>query len=406
MIGSVSTGGPLRPSRRVFLAGAASLVAWAQMPRFAFAGSRDPRFVVVILRGALDGLAVVPPVGDPAYAALRGDIAVGAPHLGGATALDGIFALNDAMPNFRARFAAKQALIVHAVATPYRDRSHFDGQDVLENGSVGPRLADSGWLNRAVAALPAGEGVRPAHGLAVSPIVPLVLRGAAPVFTWMPNNMTATGPDTAERLMQLYAHTDPQLAGALSAGREIDRMAGGGMQPGGNQAAQFRAVADGAGRLLAEPDGPRIAALSFDGWDTHAKEGPEDGRLDGLLGALDGALDALASSLGPAWNDTVVTVVTEFGRTVHVNGTDGTDHGTGTIALVLGGAVKGGRVIADWPGLADAELYQGRDLKPTTDLRAVFKGVLRDHLGIGEKSLAGTVFPDSLGVRPMDGLVA
>jgi uncharacterized protein (DUF1501 family) len=406
MTDHASASGSFRPTRRLFLASAGSFVAWAQMPRFAFAGTRDPRFVLVILRGAVDGLAVVPPVGDPAYTALRGDIAVGAKGVGGASPLHGIFALNDAMPNFRRRFQSGEALVVHAAATPYRDRSHFDGQDVLENGTNGPRLAETGWLNRAVAALPKGDAVRPVHGLAVSPVVPLVLRGAAPVFTWMPTDLPATGPDTAQRLMDLYSHTDRNLANAFSAGQEIDRMAGGGGRPGGDISAQFRTIAAGAGRLLAQEDGPRIAALSYDGWDTHAKEGPMVGNLDKLLGALDGALEGLAVQLGPVWKDTVVAVVTEFGRTAHVNGTDGTDHGTATMALLAGGAVRGGRVVADWPGLAPNQLYQARDLRPTTDLRAVLKGVLRDHLGLSERVLATEVFPGSLPVRPLGGLVA
>ncbi|MBN9017158.1 MAG: DUF1501 domain-containing protein [Rhizobiales bacterium] len=407
MTNDLSKGGLAHPSRRVFLAGAASLVAWSQMPRYAFAGqSRDPRLVVVILRGALDGLAVVPPIGDPAYASLRGDLAVGAPKIGGASQLDGIFALNDAMPNFRRRFASGEATVVHAVATPYRDRSHFDGQDVLENGTENPRFSDSGWLNRAVAALPKGDAVRPVAGLAVSPVVPLVLRGDAPVFTWMPTNLQASGPDTADRLLSLYTHSDQELARIFAAGRKIDMLAGTGGAPGRDMAGQFRSVAAGTGKLLAREDGPRVAAISYDGWDTHAQEGPEDGRLDKLLQALDGAFDALALQLGPAWKDTVVVAVTEFGRTAQMNGTDGTDHGTGTVALLVGGAVRGGRIVADWPGLGPTQLYQGRDLKPTTDLRAVLKGVLRDHLGISERVLANDVFPGSLMAKPLDNLIA
>ncbi|HWJ71661.1 MAG TPA: DUF1501 domain-containing protein [Kaistia sp.] len=397
----------LAPTRRLFLASAGAFVAWAHMPRAAFAGTRDPRFVVVILRGAMDGLAAVPPIGDPDYAKLRGDIAIGSPGIAGTVPLDGFFALNDAMPKLKQFYGSGEALIIHAVATAYRDRSHFDGQDVLESGLTQPGASRDGWLNRAVAALPRGEAVRPASGLAVSPTVPLVLRGGAPVFTWMPDGLMPVGMDTADRLAGLYDHADPELAGVFSAGRTIDRMAAGGTAvKGGDIAANFRRIAVGAGRLLAEPDGPRIAAISFDGWDTHASEGPENGQLGRRLGALDGALDALKAELGPAWADTVVAVMTEFGRTAHVNGTDGTDHGTATTAFLVGGAVKGGRVLADWPGLAPDKLYQQRDLAPTTDLRAVLKGVLRDHLGIAEPVLATTIFPGSIGVRPIAGLVA
>jgi uncharacterized protein (DUF1501 family) len=177
--------------------------------------------------------------------------------------------------------------------------------------------------------------------------------------------------------------------------------------PGG--AAQVRAyfaeAAGAAAKFLAQPDGPRIGALSFDGWDTHADEGAASGRLASLLGALDGAIAAVERGMGDAWNETVVAVVTEFGRTARINGTEGTDHGTATVALLAGGALKGGRVIADWPGVSEPALYEKRDLKPTTDLRAVLKGLLKDHVRVDEKALATAVFPGSAGVKPTAGLV-
>jgi uncharacterized protein (DUF1501 family) len=398
----------LCPSRRVFLASAGAFIAWANMPRAAYAGTRDPRFVAVILRGAMDGLAVVPPIGDPDYAALRGALAIGAPGLEPALPLDGLFGLNNAMPLLHARYQAGEALIVHAAATGYRERSHFDGQDVLESGMIGPRLSDSGWLNRAAAAIPAGDGVRPLSGLAAMPTIPLILRGDAPTLSWTPPDLKPASADTMTRLLDLYAHEDPELAKVLMAGVDIDALAGAEAAGGkaGGIAAAFKALAEGSGKLLAEEDGPRVAALSYDGWDTHTSEGAEDGRLANLLGALDGALEALALSMGPVWNETVVAVMTEFGRTARANGNEGTDHGTATTAFLLGGAVKGGRVLVDWPGLRVADLYEDRDLKATTDLRAVLKGVLRDHLGIAESDLSGRVFPDSIGIRPVDGLVA
>ncbi|MBB5751501.1 DUF1501 domain-containing protein [Prosthecomicrobium pneumaticum] len=393
-----------RPSRRLVLASLGGLAAWAQIPGHARAATpADPRFLLVILRGALDGLAAVPPIGDPDYGALRGAGALRADEV---LPLDGFFALNGAMPRLHARYSAGEALFVHAAATAYRDRSHFDGQDVLESGMGGPRLSASGWLNRAVAALPVAERAAPG-GLAVSPTVPLVMRGTAPVLTWTPPGYKPAGADTAARLLDLYRHSDPELADAFARGQEVDALAGG-MEKGrgADLAANFRRVAEGAARLLAEDGGPRIAALSFDGWDTHANEGAEDGRLAKLLGALDQALDGIAGGLSPVWRQTVVVVVTEFGRTARINGTEGTDHGTATTALLFGGAVRGGRVLADWPGLATAALYQGRDLAPTTDLRAVLMGVLRDHLGLDARTLATRVFPDAIGVRPIDGLVA
>jgi uncharacterized protein (DUF1501 family) len=210
------------------------------------------------------------------------------------------------------------------------------------------------------------------------------------------------------RLVELYRHRDPALASALSQGLQLDKVAQGDdmkPKPGANGAAAMRLVARGAAKLMSADDGPRIAALAFDGWDTHANEGGPVGRLAQLLSGLDGALAEFESGLGGRWRDTAVVVATEFGRTARINGTDGTDHGTGTIALLAGGAVKGGRVISDWPGLKPASLYEGRDLAPTTDLRAVIKGVLRDHLGLAERVLAETVFPDSAPVKPMQGLL-
>jgi uncharacterized protein (DUF1501 family) len=394
-------------SRRALLLGGASFAAWAYLPKFARAADgRDPRLIVVILRGALDGLATVAPVGDPDYMSLHGSIALtrDGPHA--ATILDSFFTLHPAMPEFARMYKEKHAAIVHAVSTPYRDRSHFDGQDVLESGFAGPGRVQSGWLNRALEALPRGERVMSA--LAVGPTTPLVLRGAAPTVGWAPVALPQADDDTAMRLVELYNHRDPALASALSQGLQIEKAALSDdmkPKPGGSGAAAMRLVARGAAKLMSADDGPRIAALAFDGWDTHANEGGPVGRLAFLLSGLDSALAEFETGLGERWRDTVVVVATEFGRTAHINGTEGTDHGTGTIALLAGGAVKGGRVISDWPGLKPASLYEGRDLAPTTDLRAVIKGVLRDHLGLVERVLAQTVFPDSAPVKGMQGLV-
>jgi uncharacterized protein (DUF1501 family) len=397
----------LLTSRRHLLLGGVSFAAWAYLPKFARAADgRDPRLIVVILRGALDGLATVAPIGDPDYAGLHGSIALTADGAHPAVMLDGFFALHPAMPEFARMYRARQAAVVHAVATPYRDRSHFDGQDVLESGYAGPGRVQSGWLNRALEALPRGERVT--SGLAVGPTTPLVLRGNAPTVGWAPAALPQADEDTAMRLVELYRHRDPALAAALSQGLQLDKAASGDDMKAtrGNAAAQMRQVARGAAKLMAADDGPRIAALAFDGWDTHANEGGPVGRLAFLLGGLDGALAEFESGLAAHWRDSVVVVVTEFGRTARINGTDGTDHGTGTVALLAGGAVKGGRVIADWPGLKLASLYEGRDLKPTTDLRSVIKGVLQDQFGLSERVLAETVFPDSAAARPMKGLVA
>ena len=319
------------------------------------------------------------------------------------------------MPNLHRMFQANEAIIVHASATPYRERSHFDGQDLLESGLPKPSPSNSGWLNRALAGLQSGGRVDPQGSgkvFAVGPVTPLVVRGPAPVLSWSPQRIMPASEDTVQRLLALYRQADPKLAGVLKDNSKLDAIeqAGDMTQPrGGPGPAQVRAYfADAAGaaaKFLAQPDGPRVGALALDGWDTHVNEGIAAGRLSQLLGSLDDALAAIKTNMGSAWQQTVVALATEFGRTAHINGTEGTDHGTATVALLVGGALKGGRVIADWPGLKPAALYQNRDLAPTTDLRAVLKGVLKDHLRADERTLAQNVFPGSDSVTPMAGLV-
>jgi uncharacterized protein (DUF1501 family) len=405
-------------SRREFLLGSGALFAWAYAPRLARAEGRDPRLLVVVLRGALDGLAAVAPVGDPNWIGLRGDRAL---VLGGKTPalpLNSFFALNPAMPNLNRLYQARQAIIVHASATPYRERSHFDGQDVLESGLARPGAVDSGWLNRALALLEPDGRIDPQGGrkaFAVGPITPLVVRGSAPILTWAPQQVLPASEDTEMRLLDLYRHTDPKLALALEGRRQLKTLGGGSSEamtaiaalpPGAARVrAYFGEVAGAAARYLERPDGPRIGALGLPGWDTHINEGAAAGQLAALLGALDEAIGAIEKGMKSAWRETVVAVVTEFGRTARMNGTDGTDHGTGTVALLVGGALKGGRVIADWPSLRPADLHEGRDLKPTIDLRAVLKGVLKDHLRLDERRLAAAVFPDSAAVRPTPELI-
>src|SRR5438067_6035870 len=307
----------LATSRRALLLGGASFAAWAYLPKFARAADgRDPRLIVVILRGALDGLATVAPTGDPDYAGLHGSIALSPDGPHAAIMLDSFFALHPAMPEFARMYREKHAAVIHAVATPYRDRSHFDGQDVLESGFAGPGRVQSGWLNRALQALPKGERVMSA--LAVGPTTPLVLRGAAPTVGWAPVALPQADDDTASRLIELHQHRDPALATALSQGLQLEKTAHGEQikpKPGGNNAGAMRLVARGAAKLMGADDGPRIAALAFDGWDTHANEGGPIGRLALLLSGLDGALAEFEIGLGERWRDTVVVVATEFGRT-------------------------------------------------------------------------------------------
>ncbi|MGH8519664.1 MAG: DUF1501 domain-containing protein [Panacagrimonas sp.] len=396
-----------------------TLFAWAYTPKLALAEGRDPRLLTIVLRGALDGLAAVAPVGDPNWIKLRGDNAL---ILGGQTPalpLNDMFALNPAMPNLHRLYRSGQAAFVHAAATPYRERSHFDGQDVLESGVEKPGVTYTGWLNRLLVGLAPGDRVSSNGGraFAVGPVTPLVVRGPAPVLSWSPRQALPASDDTIMRLLDLYRHTDVNFARVLESRAKLTAIAPPGsmeQKPIGQisapDLAQLRAyfseAVGTAAKFLARPDGPRIGALAFNGWDTHVNDGAVNGRLATLLGALDGAIAAIESNMGEAWRETVVAVITEFGRTARINGTNGTDHGTATVALLAGGALKGSRVVADWPGLKAADLYEGRDLKATTDLRAVLKGLLQDHLRLDERALTSAVFPDSGAVRPMAGLVA
>lgn len=399
--GALATGGALITSRLALARTVATAV-----------NARRPRFVLVILRGALDGLAAVPPYGDRDYGHLRGEFALraaGEPK--GALPLDGFFGLHPSLGFLGQTYAARELIVFHAVASPYRERSHFDGQDVLENGTTLAHAAQSGWLNRALAAVP-GERSRDA-AVALGQNVPLVMRGPAEVTSWSPSKLTGLDDDTLARITDLYAR-DPllsvRLADALMADRVAteqqgamaqDMAAAPNMTPGGAYAETVRAAAG----FLRQEDGPQVAVFDTTGWDTHANEGGAEGQLAGRLAALDKGLATLKGELGPVWKDTAVLLVTEFGRTAAINGTRGTDHGTATVAFLAGGAVAGGRVIADWPGLSSRALYQGRDLMPTLDLRCVLKGVLDEHLGIPERSLEATVFPQSERARAIRGLM-
>ncbi|MGZ3297441.1 MAG: DUF1501 domain-containing protein [Asticcacaulis sp.] len=397
-------------SRRLFLSalGATSLGATAAFGAFMpaigrAAGSRDPRFVTIILRGALDGLTAVPPVGDPDYAPLRGPLAI---DKATALPLDGMFALHPSLVNLKRQYDARQAIIVHAAASPYRDRSHFDGQDTLESGFTGPGHTDSGWLNRLLVTLPNEQRANP-KGLGIGAMTPLVIRGKAETLGWAPTTLKAADADLPPRLMALYQAGDPMFANVLQEAITTGRIASGynsmNATGGAGDPKTMVAMAEGAARLLAAPDGPRVCALAFEGWDTHAQESQ---RLSALLTGLDNALAAFEQTLGPVWNDTAILIVTEFGRTAAVNGTQGTDHGTATMIFLAGGAVKGGRVIADWPGLKPAQLYQNRDLAPTTDLRSVAKGIMTGFYDTPESVLGRDIFPDSADAKPMRDLIA
>ena len=365
------------------------------------AGSRDPRFITIVLRGALDGLTAAPPTGDPDFTAIRGNLTA---RIGAPRQLTNDFSLHPAMPNLARQFHANQALIIHAAASPYRDRSHFDGQDVLESGQPGPGHKDSGWLNRLTLIQSGKEKVSGYKGLAVGAMPPLIMRGPAECLAWVPGIDTGSDEDLPARLMVLYKETDPALAATFVASLKSRTLVGEATRPGPqSHSGAMSGVGMGMARLMARHDGPRIAALAIDGWDTHSDEVSV---LNSKLAALDILLATLETTLGPVWNDTAILVITEFGRTAVVNGTNGTDHGTGTVAFLAGGAVKGGRVIADWPGLKTAQLYQARDLAPTTDIRAVAKGVMQGLFDTPVSAMNQDIFPDSAGVAPMRDLIA
>ena len=378
------------------------------------------RFVFVILRGALDGLAVVPPYGDPDYASLRRDLALHAPgSAGGVLPLSNPFGLHPSCQFLHECFAARELVVFHAISSPYRERSHFDGQDVLENGTVRPHALQTGWLNRALAAMPVRGGAERERGVALGQNVPLVMRGPAAVTSWSPSKLAALDDDTLQRITDLYA-SDPLLAKRLADALAADEIAassqamaqdapGTGLVrtagPGKAGGARYGEVISAAAGFLRREDGPQVAVFDTIGWDTHANEGSAEGQLAGRLAALDAGLRTLKEQLGSVWKDTAVVLATEFGRTVAVNGTRGTDHGTGAAAFLLGGAVRGGRVLADWPGLAARALYQGRDLQPTLDLRSVLKGVLQEHLLVPYDAVESSVFPDSGGAKALKGLM-
>ena len=402
-------------TRRRFLEGAGGLAAVGFLPRLSLAAAETPRrLILVILRGGLDALAAVPPYGESGYGRTRGRLALGAPGTeGGVLKLDGTFGLHPGLKALHDLYEEGSRVVVHALATPYRERSHFDGQDVLENGTEVP-YAQSGWLNRALDALPdRSRGTSASLGMALAQSVPKVLRGPARVDSWAPSRLPGLDPDTLDRLADLYSE-DPFFATRLSQALATDEMAeraigsaGAGRQRarGRQGAGQIASLARAAARLLRAPDGPRVAVLEFGGWDTHANQGARQGRLAGQLASLDRGVDLLKQGLGPVWSETVVLIVSEFGRTARENGTGGTDHGTAGAGFVVGGAVRGGRVVADWPGLRKRALYEGRDLMPTTDTRSLFKGVLRDHLGISAGALERDVFPRSVAAEPLDGLI-
>ena len=374
-------------TRRLLLGASAAGVSLAfagQAGARSSAASRS-KLVFVIARGAMDGLSVVVPKHDANYRPLRGALAIE-----NSLPLSDGFGLHPALAGLHTLYGQGQMRFAPAVSIPVRVRSHFDAQDVLENGGEGLRQQTDGWLNRALAAT---GGLK---GLSIGAQTPLILRGSAATSSWAPGGRTGSEDRIASLLQDLYVE-DRLLAENLAAGLQTEAQA---MAMGGDARLARNDVAglgQAVARLMTGPDGADVVALSVDGWDTHARQ---VGQLQARLTGLDQVVSGLRTGLGEDWNRTVLVIATEFGRTARANGTGGTDHGTGSALLMAGGPLKPGGMIGDWPTLADNRLFEDRDLAPTVDVRSVFKAVLRDHLGIDRAALDTRVFPASAGETP------
>ena len=389
-------------SRRQLLAATlagATLGTWSRLSVAAAPAASNRRLVLLVLRGGMDGLTAVPAIGDPAFAQARGGLAVFPSE---PLKLDSTFALNPLLPQMYAMYGRGELAVLHAVGLPYRERSHFDAQQVLESGGTRPHELTTGWLGRALAS---AGGLK---AVALETAVPLVLRGPTEVDTWAPSALPDPSADLVARLEVMYRN-DAVLAQALARARGLREDPGMAANPqdmgGGANNAYGRKMAVALATKAAEflQRGSQVAVMEMGGWDSHTNQAAPNGATSNNLRTLDAALAALREGLlpGNAWASTVVVVATEFGRTVSVNVNQGTDHGTGGAAFVLGGAV-GGRVIADWPGLAAKDRFEGRDLRITTDLRAALRGVLGEHLQVPRAMLDGSVLPGSAGIKPLD----
>lgn len=366
-------------------------IATFGLPAVSFAQVRQKgRFVFVLLRGGFDGLAAVVPHGDPAYAALRGAFAYAPSDL---VELNDTFGLAPGLAPLREFWDRGELAVLHAMAIPYRTRSHFDGQAILETGLDKPIGSSDGWLNRLLQVM---SGER--SGIAIASGMPRSMTGAYTVQTWSPTQLGAVDDEYLQRLAALY-RTDRVLQGRFEAALQQQDVVGEEPMARGNaRRGGITPLMQAAARILRTETGPNIAAVEFSGWDTHANQGMAGGALDRLLGQLAGGLAALRTEMGEAWNTTTVVVMTEFGRTARPNGTRGTDHGTAGAGFILGPKVARATVFSDWPGLSDRALFEGRDLKPTLDTRAVLKAAIAGTFDL-TPAQADRVFPGSAAVR-------
>jgi uncharacterized protein (DUF1501 family) len=367
------------------------------LPRVSFAQvGTTSRLVFVLLRGGFDGLAAVVPFGDRDYRSLRGALAYDESDL---VTLDDRFGLAPGLSPLRALWESNELAAVHAMAIPYRTRSHFDGQAILETGLDRPVGSSDGWLNRLLQVM---SGKR--SGIAIAAGMPLSLSGPFAVESWSPAQLGTVDDVFLERLATLY-RADRALANRFEAAQQKDLV---GEEPTASGTARrggITPIMQAAAAILRQESGPNVAAMEFSGWDTHANQGLGGGALDRLLGQLAEGLVAFRAAMGPSWSRTTVVVMTEFGRTARPNGTRGTDHGTAGAGFVLGPRVGRSRVVADWPGLSAQALFEGRDLRPTLDTRAVLKSVLAAAFDLTPAQL-DRVFPNAGLVKPASGIVS
>jgi uncharacterized protein (DUF1501 family) len=369
----------------LFLAGA---FAASSVSGLSFAqGIESRKFIFVMLRGAMDGLSALMP-DDDRLDAVRASIL---PDKDTRLDLGNGFRLHPQLAGLNKLYQSGDAAFIPASATSHRDRSHFEAQDALE--TLGKAGAKDGWLNRALQH-------SDQKGLFVGRAVPLAFKGKAPVTNWSPPMFDTPSDQLLERLSDLYSQ-DMTFAASLEKARSADSFD---MQTSKRESRRFSKeysiALSSIGKMMSAENGPGIGMAALDGWDTHAGQ---ENDLNRKFSALNEGLMALKKSLGKTWSKTCIVVCSEFGRTVAANGTKGTDHGTGGLVMLMGGAVKGGQVLGDWPGLKSSDLYEGRDLFPANDISAILKGVLRDHLGVDKRALDQSVFPNS--ARGFDGLV-
>lgn len=368
-------------------------IATFALPGVTFAQvKQDGRFVFVLLRGGFDGLAAVVPFGDDAYARLRSGFAFEESEL---FALNELFGLAPGLAPLRDLWQANELVALHAMAIPYRTRSHFDGQAILETGIDRPIGSSDGWLNRLLQVM---SGKR--SGIAIAAGMPRSMTGTYEVQTWSPTQLGVVDDAYLQRLGALY-RTDKALYGRFEAAvQQQDTVGEEPMARGNARRGGAGSIMQAAARILRQDDGPNIAAMEFSGWDTHANQGLAGGALDRLLGQLAEGLMTFRTDMGPAWSNTTVVVMTEFGRTARANGTRGTDHGTAGAGFIIGPKVAKSAVFTDWPGLDDRLLFEGRDLKPTLDVRAALKAAIAGTFDLSRPQL-DRVFPNAPDVRPL-----